>query len=125
MGRLERLAGRMRPDIESLPEHFRAVALGDVLGFAYTLPLAVAGAYWLARVTAPEVVIREWPTFLGMLVLVYVFRKLDFQFFVEVGEGTFGGFGGTLERVLVWAAALFKATRCWAAGSRTLNAWGR
>jgi len=114
MGRLERLAGRMRPDIESLPEHFRAVALGDVLGFAYTLPLAVAGAYWLARVTAPEVVIREWPTFLGMLVLVYVFRKLDFQFFVEVGEGTFGGFGGTLERVLVWAAALvFGPTALW------------
>ncbi|MBD3349654.1 MAG: SpoIIE family protein phosphatase [Candidatus Eisenbacteria bacterium] len=113
-GRMHRFAELLRPDLESLPDDARAVAVGDVLGFAYTVPLALIGIVWLGRVTVPDVALREWPVFLGMLVLVYAFRKLDFQFFVEVKEGTFGGFGGTLERVLVWAAALvFGATALW------------
>ncbi|MFH1501503.1 MAG: PP2C family protein-serine/threonine phosphatase [Candidatus Eisenbacteria bacterium] len=113
-GRLHSLAGRLRPDIENLPADAREVAVADVFGVVYTLPLALVGLVWLSRVTVPQVAILEWPTFLGILALVYAFRKLDFQFFVEVKEGTFGGFGGTLERVLVWAAALvFGPTALW------------
>ena len=113
-GRFDRLAERLRPDLEGMPEDIRAVAAGDVFAIAYALPLAIVGVVWLASASVPAVALREWPTFLGMLALVYAFRKLDFQFFVEVREGTFGGFGGTLERVLVWAAALvFGPTALW------------
>jgi hypothetical protein len=113
-GRLPLLAGRIRPDIENLSGEAHANAVGDVFAFAYTLPLAVSGLYWLARVSVPEIAIVEWPTFVGILLVVYVFRKLDFRFFVEVTEGTFGGYGGTFESVLVWAAALvFGPTALW------------
>jgi serine phosphatase RsbU (regulator of sigma subunit) len=113
-GRLYNLARRLRPDVENLPPDAREVAVADVFGLVYTFPLALIGLFWLSRVTIPEVALLEWPTFLGILALVYAFRKLDFQFLVEVSEGTFGGFGGTLERVLVWAAALvFGPTTLW------------
>ncbi len=113
-GRLYSLARWLRPDVESLPADAREIAVADVFGFVYTLPLALVGLVWLSRVTILDVALHEWPTFLGLLVLVYVFRKLDFQFFVEVKEGTFGGIGGTLELVLVWAAALvFGPTTLW------------
>lgn len=113
-GRLSLLAGRIRPDIEGLSGDARAVAIGDVFALVYTLPLAVAGLFWLSAVSVPEIAFIEWPTFLGILLVVYVLRKLDFRFFIEVTEGTYGGYGGTLESVLVWAAALvFGPTALW------------
>ena len=113
-GRLIQLARRIRPDIENLSGEAHAVAVGDVFAFLYTLPLAMMGLFWLALVSVPEIALVEWPTFVGMLLVVYVLRKLDFRFFVEVTEGTFGGYGGTLESVLVWAAALvFGPTALW------------
>ncbi len=111
---LHKLAARLRPELEGLPAELRDIAVADIFAFAYTLPIALVGLIWLSRVTVPDVVISEWPTFAGMLVLVYALRKLDFRFFMEVKEGTFGDMGGTLERVLVWAAALvFGPTALW------------
>ena len=81
-GRLYNIVRRLRPDVENLPADAREVAVADVFGFVYTLPLALVGLVWLSRLTVPEVVLDEWPIFLGILALVYAFRKLDFQFFV-------------------------------------------
>ena len=45
---LVRVCQRIWPELAALPEKRRAVAVGDILGALYALPIAAAGLVWLS-----------------------------------------------------------------------------
>lgn len=114
--RLLNLARLFRPGVELLDDEQRAVGIVDVVTFVYSLPLAVVAVFWLARATDPAVFRAQWIPLSILLALVCIFERLFFRFFLEIKEGRFGSFGGTLGPGVVWAAALiFGPSALWLA----------
>jgi serine phosphatase RsbU (regulator of sigma subunit) len=110
------LARRLRPGIESLADEQRAVGIVDVFTFVYSLPLAAAAVVWLVAVTDVAVLRAQWFPLSVLFVLVYFFERLFFRFFLEIKDGRYGSFGGTLGPGVVWTAALiFGPSALWLA----------
>jgi serine phosphatase RsbU (regulator of sigma subunit) len=114
--RFLRLARLLRPGVESLDDEQRAVGIVDVITFIYTLPLAALAVVWLVRATDLSVLRAQWIPLVVLFVLACFFERLFFRFFVEIKDGRFGSFGGTLGPGVVWAAALiFGPSALWLA----------
>ncbi|HUV89013.1 MAG TPA: hypothetical protein VMY80_05120, partial [Anaerolineae bacterium] len=71
--RLLSIARKFWPGLENLGGLERTEGIGDVIGYLYTAPLALAGLVWLVLVTDIGVVRVAWPTLLLLLALHFLF----------------------------------------------------
>jgi serine phosphatase RsbU (regulator of sigma subunit) len=94
------------PELGSLPERERVAGVLNVLGFLYSLPLAVFGLAWLVTITKPAVLIEGWSTLLPVLAMLFLFERLSFFFFVELTPGRYGDWQASLSSAAVWCTAL-------------------
>jgi len=114
--RLLTIARRFWPELETMDERERAGGVLDVIGFFYSLPLALAGVVWLIVATDPALIRTEWPTLLLLFVLLFLFLRFGFFLLVEIKPGAFVDFAGDLGSVVTWSAALlFGPTALWLA----------
>ncbi len=104
--RLLAVAKRFWPELETTSGPERRNGVADVVGFLYSMPLALAGLVWLIAVTDLTLLRTEWPTLSLLFVLLFVFERLDFFFFAEVAPGTYSDWQATLGTVIIWSAAL-------------------
>jgi len=81
-------------------------ATADVLTLLYTLPLAVIGLVWLAKVSDWGSVGQKWSTYLIMGVVLYIFNRLRFFFITEIRSGGYANSVGAMDGLAVWAAVL-------------------
>ena len=103
---LDRLAKRIRPDLESLSGQQRMSGTADVLTLLYTLPLLVIGLIWLIRVSSWESIRQNWSLYLLLAVTLYIFNRLRFFFITEIREGGYANSDGSMDGIAVWAAVL-------------------
>ncbi len=88
--------------------------LADVLGFLYTLPIALIGLGWLIVVTDISLLIDRWQVLLLFAALVILLRQLTFVLFIEIRSGDYADFRGSLAGIVSWSAALsFGPTALW------------
>lgn len=109
--RLAAIAQRFSPELAEITGHARAVSVMAVLGALYGIPLALAGLTWLVWVTDWTIIAANWPTFLLLLALHWLFGLLDFS---TVLESDSLQARGTQGRMVTWSAALlFGPTAVW------------
>ncbi len=104
--RLLSLGRRLFPKLETSEETDRALIAMDVLGLIIFVPALVVGAAWLVLSTDKAVLLAVWPELLALTILSVFLSRLELRFYVRLGENLLGEFGGALDYVLVWAAAL-------------------
>ena len=101
------VAKRFRPEIETTADDLQRVGqTGDVVGFLYALPLALAGLVWLALRTDGALLVRIWPLLLIFLGLLYLLRRFEFFLLSEVTAHRYANASGSFEPVITWSAAL-------------------
>ena len=103
---IDRLAKKLRPDLESLSGQQRMSGTADVLTLLYTLPLVVIGLVWLVRVSNWESIRQHWLIYLLMAGILYIFNRLRFFFITEIREGGYANSDGAMDGIAVWAALL-------------------
>ena len=114
--RLKTIAKALWPEIETLSDLDYVTGLYNVTGFLYTVPLVLIGLGWLIAVTDLTLLRAEWPVFCLLLVLLFVFERLYFYFFVEITPGTYSDWQASFTSVIVWSAALiFSYSSLWLA----------
>jgi serine phosphatase RsbU (regulator of sigma subunit) len=111
--RLPAIAKRFWPDLETMGENDRRHGIGNVSGFLYAAPLALAGLVWLVIITDLPLIRAEWPTLLLLFVLLGVFGRLRFFSFVETTSGAYADWQGSLVEVIAWSAALTFGPSAW------------
>jgi len=112
--RILEAAGRILPSLRADGETDQALLAMDIFGLAFAVPAFAAGAVWLGLSTDPAVVLERWPALVLLTVFSVVLSSLELRFYVRLGENLLGEFGGALDHVLVWAAALtFGPTGLW------------
>jgi len=112
--RLLSIAIKFWPGLKDLSGLERTEGVGDVTGYLYSAPLALAGLVWLALVTDLGVVRVAWPTLLLLLALHFLFDRLDFYFFLPVPQATDALWGDSLWSVISWSGVLmFGPTALW------------
>ena len=108
------IARRFWPEILEAPERDRAIGYGDILGILYAGLLTPLVLVWLVLSTDVSVFAAAWFPFAIFLLVIYAFRRLDFNSYIEVQRGVFGSFTGSLEDMVRWPAALmFGPTALW------------
>jgi serine phosphatase RsbU (regulator of sigma subunit) len=100
------LTKRVRPELESYTGQQRMSATADVLTLLYTLPLAVVGLIWLARVSNWASISQNWKIYLLMGVILFIFNRLRFFFITEIRSGGYANSVGAMDGLAVWAAVL-------------------
>ncbi len=111
---LHSIARRFWPELLEASGRDRAVGLGDILAVLYAGPLSVVALVWLVRATDLSVLQIAWLPFAAAMLLIYAFRRLDFNFYIEIDRGLFGSVGGSLDDVVRWfTALLFGPTALW------------
>lgn len=103
---IDKLAKKLRPDLESLSGQQRMSGTADVLTLLYTLPLLVIGFIWLVRVSSWESIHQHWIIYLLMAGILYIFNRLRFFFITEIREGGYANSDGSMDGIAVWAAVL-------------------
>jgi serine phosphatase RsbU (regulator of sigma subunit) len=112
--RLLSIAIKFWPGLENLGRLERTEGIGDVIGYLYSAPLALAGLVWLVLVTDMGVVRVAWPVLLLLLALHFLFDRLDFYFFLPVPQATDALWGDSLWSVISWSGVLmFGPTALW------------
>ncbi|HSR31647.1 MAG TPA: SpoIIE family protein phosphatase, partial [Anaerolineae bacterium] len=104
--RLLALARRFWPELETIDRRDRTSGVFDVVGFLYSVPMALIGLAWLMAVTDLALMRAEWPMLALLFVLQFIFERLDFFLFIEVTPGTYSAWQSSLGPVVVWSAAL-------------------
>jgi len=104
--RLLAIAKRFWPELETISGLRRAGAVGDVVGFLYSAPLALGGLVWLMAITDLTLIRTEWPMLLLFLVLLFLFEQLDFFLLVEVAPGVHADWQADIRDVITWSAVL-------------------
>jgi serine phosphatase RsbU (regulator of sigma subunit) len=104
--RLKAIARKLWPEIETLSGSDYVSGLYNVSGFLYAAPLALVGLVWLIAVTDLALMRTEWLMLSLLLVLLFVFERLDFYFFVEILPGTYADWQASFTSVITWSAAL-------------------
>ena len=100
------LSKKLRPDLENLSGQQRISATADVLTLLYTSPMVVIGLIWLVRLSNWDSVRNQWPLYLLMGVILYVFNRLRFFFITEIRSGGYANSDGAMDGIAVWAAVL-------------------
>jgi serine phosphatase RsbU (regulator of sigma subunit) len=104
--RLLAIAKGFWPELESMSGSERRDGVGNVVGFLYTAPLALAGLVWLIALTDLPQLRAGWPMLLLLFALLFVFERLGFYLFVEVTPGTYADWSASLGDIIIWSAAL-------------------
>ncbi len=102
----DKLAIKLRPDLEQLSGQQRMSAAADVLTLLYTAPLMVIGLVWLVIVSRWDSFRWEWQLYLLMAIIIYIFNRLRFFFITEIRSGGYANSDGALDGIAVWAAIL-------------------
>jgi len=111
---LNSIARRFWPELVETSGRDRAIGFGDVLAVLYAGPLVVVALVWLVRATDLSVFRTAWLPFAAAMLLIYAFRWLDFNFYIEIDRGMYGAVGGSLDDVVRWSTALvFGPTALW------------
>ncbi len=100
------LANKLRPDLDKLSGQQRISATADVLTLLYTSPMVVIGLIWLVHLSSWESIRNQWPLYIMMGVILYVFNRLRFFFITEIRSGGYANSDGALDGIAVWAAVL-------------------
>ncbi len=100
------VASRFWPDIKLQSVQERSIWLSDAYGLIYSAPLGIAGLTWLISISRLPTHLVDWGILLFALILVYIFRRLQFFSFVEIKTGLYADWGSSLEAIPIWAAAL-------------------
>ena len=103
---LNSIARRFWPALLETSGRDRAVGFGDVLAVLYAGPLVVVALVWLVRATDLSVFRTAWLPFAVAMLLIYAFRRLDFNSYIEIDHGIFGSVGGSLDDIVRWPTAL-------------------
>ncbi len=112
--RLFAIARRFWPGISEANGRERAVGLGDVYAILYAAPITVVAVVWLVVISDFRVLAEAWFPLSVFFVLVAAFRRVDFTSYVEIRPGLMGSFGGSLDDIVRWPAALlFGPTALW------------
>lgn len=110
----QRLASRIWPDFDQLPEEIQTSGMANVLSVLYTTPLAILGLAWLVSLTTPQVIFSNWIIFLLSALLMFFLDRLSFFLTIETGNGRFLSSEGSLDSVILWAAIfLFGPSAIW------------
>ncbi len=111
---LLRIATKFLPGLETMSRRERTYGVADVIGFLYSIPLALAGIVWLISTTDLGVLGTNWPSMLLIFALLYLFERLDFFIFVEVTPGTYAEWVWSLWSVITWSSVfLFGPNALW------------
>ena len=104
--RIKAIARKFWPEIEALSGSDYVSGLYNVTGFLYVTPLALVGLVWLIAVTDLALMRTEWLMLSLLLVLLFIFERLNFYFFVEIIPGTYADWQASFTSVITWSAAL-------------------
>ncbi|MBK9712782.1 MAG: PP2C family protein-serine/threonine phosphatase [Kouleothrix sp.] len=112
--RLLGLARRVWPALATLDEPERRRGLSEVVGLAYSLPLALAGLAWLSAATDAGLLLREWPIFALLAGLSALFSYLSFFQFFQRPASSYDWASSSLQPIVVVSAVLlFGPTAIW------------
>ncbi len=99
------IAKRVWPELETRQGIERSAGLVNLATLLYSLPLALLGLVWLVACTDLTLMREEWLTLAVLLSLIFLFQRLRFFLFMEVGETTFSS-SGALDDIVAWCGAL-------------------
>jgi serine phosphatase RsbU (regulator of sigma subunit) len=100
------LAKKLRPELQNLSGQQRLSATADVLTLLYTSPFAIAGLFWLVKLSDWESIPLHWSLYLILGVILYIFNRLRFFFISEIRSGGYANSDGAMDGIAVWAAVL-------------------
>jgi serine phosphatase RsbU (regulator of sigma subunit) len=103
---INRLAKKLRPDLESMSGQQRMSGTADVLTLLYTLPLLAIGFAWLSRESRWDSIPQNWLIFILLCGIFYGFNRLRFFFITEIRTGGYANSDGAMDGIAVWAAIL-------------------
>jgi serine phosphatase RsbU (regulator of sigma subunit) len=95
------------PDIDTLSEQRKIIAVGEIITFLYSIPLVIAGLSWLIVITAPNlitVIRQEWSFIFLVFGLIFVFDRLSFFYIVEIRENRYGSTSESFSTMVHWSA---------------------
>lgn len=111
---LDSIARRFWPGLLEMSGRDRAVGSSDILAVLYAGPLSAVALVWLVGATDLSVLRAAWLPLAVALLLIYAFRRLDFNSYIEIDRGIFGSFNGSLDDIVRWTTALlFGPTALW------------
>ena len=104
----------LRPDLEKLGGQQRMGGVGDMITLLYSLPLGIIGLVWLVRVSDWGIAIENWPVFVLLAVLMYLFNRFSFFIVTEIRSGGYANTEGALDGMVLWSGIfLFGPTALW------------
>jgi hypothetical protein len=80
------IAKKVWHDLETMSGPERRDGVRDVVGFLYSVPLALVGLLWLMTATDLALFRTEWPMLSLLFVLLFLFERLDFFLFRGLTE---------------------------------------
>ncbi len=102
------------PDLLTLSQDRKNISVGDVIGFLYTLPLAIAGLIWLFNITNIPQISVQVVFFLFNLLLIFIFSQVNYFIIVEIRSDRFGSSDASFATMIYWSALfLFGPTAIW------------
>ncbi|MBE0409600.1 MAG: hypothetical protein IBX69_07705 [Anaerolineales bacterium] len=107
--RLVSIAKFFWPEIETLSEQRKIIAVGEIITFLYSIPLVVAGLSWLIIRTADSlipVVQQEWLLIILVFGLIILFNRVNFFYIVEIRDNRYGSTSESLSTMVHWSAVL-------------------
>ncbi len=114
---LARFAAIFRRDIPIMQPDARIERVNDVLSTLISLPLAILGIVWLARVSDWTLVRQNWPALGLVIALILLLNRWNFFLITDLGMrggGAYGNANSTLDSVARWSAVfLFGPVVLW------------
>ncbi len=105
---------RIYPPIKDLADREQVQSIADILGVLYSAPFALAGLLWLIILTDISRLRAEWMLGALILLLHFIFERLDFYLYVETTPGTYADWSDSLVSLLSWSSVLiFGPTALW------------
>jgi serine phosphatase RsbU (regulator of sigma subunit) len=95
------------PDLDTLSEQRKLIAVGEIITFLYSIPLSLTGIIWLILTTAPnffQFILQEWMLILLILGLIILFDRVNFFYIVEIRENRYGSTSESFSTMVHWSA---------------------
>jgi len=103
------IARKFWPEIDNLGEQRQLIAIGEVLSFLYSLPLAIIGLGWLIVLSAKSLIpfiLQEWPLLILVIGLIFLFDQVNYFFIAEIRDNRYGSTKGSFSTMVHWSAVL-------------------
>jgi serine phosphatase RsbU (regulator of sigma subunit) len=105
--KLQSIAKLFWPDIDTLSEQRKLIAIGEVITFLYSLPLALAGMGWLIIVSEVSILPefrQEWLFITLIFGLIFLFDKVNYFIIAEIRDNRYGSSKGSFLTMVHWSA---------------------